>query len=295
VSFFRRLTMPPVPPLSGKDPSRQAWAIEDYLRKVRDALSAWNPDVSPIIVGEETVDGATTLTDSDTIESTQDGDNVSLAIVEDSVTDSLLFPMTANSIKGNATAATANPADIVIGLNTVLGRVAGNIVAAQLATGQVAAAAITYSKIQAVAASRILLRGSAGGAGDVEEGTAALGLSIVGTALTPVPVVLSPAQLLAATNDWAPGTLGPDRTTIYVTSDASRDVTGILATGIADGVTLMLINRGAQDVVLKHANGGSVAANQFLCPGAADVTLNANEAALIVRDATSTLWRVYAF
>jgi hypothetical protein len=153
--------------------------------------------------------------------------------------------------------------------------------------------AVTYAKIQNVsAASRLLGRGSAAGAGDVEELTLASGLSLVGTVLTSVPVVLRPAQITGNQNDYSPGTFGPDRTTVYVNTDASRNITGILATGIADGVTLQWINNGAQDEVLQHANAGSAAANQLLCPGAADLTVAANQVALIVRDGTATVWRV---
>ncbi len=155
-------------------------------------------------------------------------------------------------------------------------------------------AAVTYAKIQDVsAASRLLGRGSAAGAGDVQELTVSSGLSIVGTVLTVVPVVLRPAQITGNQNDYSPGTFGPDRTTVYVSTDASRNITGILGTGIADGVTLQWINNGTQNVVLQHANAGSAAGNQLICPGAADLTLAAAGAVLIVRDGTATRWRVF--
>lgn len=296
MSFFRRLKMPPVPTLAGQKWESSGRAIEDYFRKLRDALSAWDPDASPVIVGTTTVDGAVTLGDTSTIEATQnsDGTGVTLDVVEDSITNQLLSPMTANTVKANATATTANPTDVSVGTNTVLGRVAGDIVAAQLATGQVANDAITYAKIQNVsAASRVLVRGSAGGAGDMEEGTLASGLSLVGTALTSVPVVLRPAQITANQNDYSPGTFAPDRTTVFVSTDASRNITGILATGLADGLEVWWINSGTQPVVLQHTNAGSAAANRLVCPGAVDLTLATTEAAILKRDTTAAIWRVY--
>ncbi len=294
MTFFRRLKMPPVPHIAGRKPTDAAKDIEDYFRKIRDALSSYDPEISPVVVGGES-DGALTLNDTDTIGVSETETGVTLDVVDASITNAKLGTVAANTIKGNPTASTAQPNDISIGTNTVLGRVAGDIVAAQLATGQIANDSVTYAKIQNVsAASRVLLRGSAGGAGDIEEGTVSSGLNITGTAITPVPVVLRPAQITSDQNDYSPGTLGTDRTTVFVSTDASRNVTGILATGIADGVTLCWINSGTQNVVLQHANAGSSAANQLICPLGVDFTLLPSAAALIVRDGTATRWRVFA-
>lgn len=53
-----------------------------------------------------------------------------------------------------------------------------------IATADITDENVTYAKIQNVsAASRVLLRGSAGGAGDVEEGTCGVGVRINGTAI----------------------------------------------------------------------------------------------------------------
>lgn len=71
----------------------------------------------------------------------------------------------ANSIVGNATASTANAADISIGTNTVLGRAAGNIVAAAIVNAQVdAAAAVAISKLANGAANTITGNWTAGSA-----------------------------------------------------------------------------------------------------------------------------------
>lgn len=91
------------------------------------------------------------------------------ALAADTVTNAMLANMPANTVMANATAASADPANLAIGTNTVLGRVAGDIVSAQLVTGQVADAAITYAKIQDVTATDRLLGRATAGAGDVEE------------------------------------------------------------------------------------------------------------------------------
>ncbi len=280
MSFFRRLKMPPVPPLSGRNPAEWAWAVEDYLRKVRDALAAYDPDASPVIVGAS-VDGAVTLGDSITIEAEQTGDSVTLGIIDDSVTDAKLSPMAANTVKGNATASTANPADISVGTNTVLGRVAGNIVAAQLATGQIAASAVTYQKLQDVSASSRFLARVSSGSGVVEEATPA-------QAVAALTITARPAQFTANQNDLAI-TFG----TNFISTDAARDFTGFVASTV-DGQEAKIVNVGTQNAVLKHLNGGSAVGNQIITPGGTDLTLTPALACLLIYDLTATKWRAFA-
>jgi hypothetical protein len=213
---------------------------------------------------------------------------------DNSITDPKLRDSAATSVIGRSATTAGDPADIVAGTNSVLGRLSGVLGFSQLATGQVADAAVTYAKLQDVsAASRLLGRGSAAGAGDVEELTLALGLSLLGTVLTLAPVVLRPAQVTGDQNDWNPGTMGSDRTTLFVSTDASRNFTGLLATGVVDGASVTWVNNGAQNEVLQDLNVGSAAANQFLCQ-AGDLTLLPAAAALLVRDATAAVWRVFA-
>jgi len=79
-------------------------------------------------------------------------------IADGVITVAKLAGIGANSILGNDTAGTLTPNAIAVGTNTVLGRVAGNIVAAQLATGQVAANAITDAKLRQSAARSVIGR-----------------------------------------------------------------------------------------------------------------------------------------
>jgi uncharacterized protein YejL (UPF0352 family) len=122
-------------------------------------------------------------------------------VADNAITNVKIADMAANTIKANATAATADPADLAVGTNTVLGRVAGNIVAAQVATAQIADNAVTFAKLQdgtantvlaraaatdgdmagvALAASRLLGRGSTG---DIAAITLGTNLSMSGTTL----------------------------------------------------------------------------------------------------------------
>ena len=99
------------------------------------------------------------------------GDGVQ-TIANNAVTNAKAAQMAANTVKANPTAGLANASDLVVGANTVLGRVGGNIVAAQLATAQIADNAATNAKIADMAVNTIKGRITAG-TGDPEDLTAA--------------------------------------------------------------------------------------------------------------------------
>lgn len=103
--------------------------------------------------------------------------------------------------------------------------------------------------------------------------------------------VISPAQITADQNDYAPSG-GDAATTWRLSTDASRKVTGI-ASPIA-GDLHILANTGSTDLVLAHENTGSTAANRFTCPSAQDFTLKSGNGVLILYDGTSARWRVLA-
>lgn len=78
------------------------------------------------------------------------------AVVAASLALTKLATQAANTIVANATAGAASPTAVAVGTNTVVGRVAGNIVAAGLVNAQVdAAAGINYSKLETVAANTL--------------------------------------------------------------------------------------------------------------------------------------------
>lgn len=108
----------------------------------------------------------------------------------------------------------------------------------------------------------------------------------------PVPVtpltIVTPATITATQNDYASATGQISR----LSTNAARDVTGLVAA--ADGTERKIINVGANNLTLKHQNAGSSAANRFLCEGGADIVLTPDFAALVLYDANTQRWRVYA-
>lgn len=99
---------------------------------------------------------------------------------------------------------------------------------------------------------------------------------------------VTPAQLTANTDNWAVTGLGA-ASTIRASTDASRNLTGIASP--TAGQRVALINVGAFDLVLVH-DATSTAANRFLCPNSANLTLNPNDSVTLWYDTTSSRWRV---
>jgi hypothetical protein len=118
-------------------------------------------------------------------------------------------------------------------------------------------------------------------------------LSLAGLEFYIGGAIISPAQITATQNNYNPTGLGTARI-LRLTSDASRDITGIAAAGNG-GQVITIINVAAQDIVLKYLNGGSSSANQIVTPGAGDLTLGAGDAATLFYDITSSLWRTLGY
>lgn len=114
------------------------------------------------------------------------------------------------------------------------------------------------------------------------------GASIGGTYSS---IARTPAQITADQNNYNPG--GVSRFQRW-SSDAARNVTGLtFSTTQVDGQSHLIVNIGAQNIVLKHQDAASAAANRFLNSTGADITLSAEQAAEIVYDNTTARWRVY--
>jgi hypothetical protein len=98
---------------------------------------------------------------------------------------------------------------------------------------------------------------------------------------------ISPAQLVANTNDWAPAGLAT-AAMIRVSTDASRNLTGL--TGGSGGRLLTIHNVGVQPLVLKDEDGASTGANRFAL--FADYTLTADGMVTLQYDGTTSRWRM---
>jgi hypothetical protein len=103
--------------------------------------------------------------------------------------------------------------------------------------------------------------------------------------------ILSPAQITANTDNWAP--TNHEKTRIFrLSTDASRNLTGLQ--GGVNGRRITISNVGAQNLVFVH-DATSTAANRFLCPGSVNFTLNANDSIDLWYDGTSSRWRLVSF
>lgn len=97
---------------------------------------------------------------------------------------------------------------------------------------------------------------------------------------------ISPSQLAANTNDWAP-TGFSTATAVRFSTDASHNITGLA--GGADGRIIILHNVGSFNAVLTNEDAASTAGNRFLFGG--DMTLATNTSVTLRYDATSSRWR----
>ncbi len=111
--------------------------------------------------------------------------------------------------------------------------------------------------------------------------------AVTTTAATFSTPALTPSQITADQNNYAPGTGWFQRWS----SDASRNVTGLSAG--QDGQLAEIWNVGSNNIVLQNENASSTAANRFTTSTGADLTLTAGKCAIARYDTTSTRWRVY--
>jgi hypothetical protein len=101
-----------------------------------------------------------------------------------------------------------------------------------------------------------------------------------------LPGDISPAQLTADQNDWAP-TGHATSSTIRFSTDAARNITGMA--GGADGVIRILHNIGSFNATIVNESTSSAAANRFAF--GSDLTIGPGQSITVRYDATSSRWR----
>lgn len=100
----------------------------------------------------------------------------------------------------------------------------------------------------------------------------------------------SPAQITSNQNNYNPG----DQSYFQRwNTDASRNVTGLTFTKAQlDGQRHRIVNAGSFNIVLKHQDANSTAANRFLMSSGGDATIGPDEMVEIVYDGTTARFRV---
>lgn len=102
---------------------------------------------------------------------------------------------------------------------------------------------------------------------------------------------LTPAQITANQNDYAPS--GHTIASVFrLSTDASRNITGISRNSTAGGRIIKIYNIGSFDLVLTHDDAASTGDNRILCPDATNLTVTPGGCVALVYDGTSLRWRV---
>jgi hypothetical protein len=101
-------------------------------------------------------------------------------------------------------------------------------------------------------------------------------------------VVASPTQITTNVNNYAPSNASVWR----LSSDASREISGLASTYVMVGRILTIINVGSNNIVIKNQGAGSNDANKIITGTGADITLAANKSAELIYDFTTERWRV---
>jgi hypothetical protein len=121
--------------------------------------------------------------------------------------------------------------------------------------------------------------GSGGGTGGASSGDMSGAVAFTG--------VLTPAQITADTNDYAPTGLYT-ASTLRLSTDATRNLTGLA--GGTNGRLMIIHNVGSNPLVLKNESSDSAPENRFLL-GGSDLTLNAGQSCVLQYDSTNNIWR----
>jgi hypothetical protein len=100
---------------------------------------------------------------------------------------------------------------------------------------------------------------------------------------------ITPPSLTAHTHNYNPSGLSTANT-LFLSSSANYEITGITAQ--ENGRVLFLVNKGTNDIKLKNADAGSLAANRFYLR--ADANLKGGNGGIIIYDTTTSRWHLVA-
>jgi hypothetical protein len=103
--------------------------------------------------------------------------------------------------------------------------------------------------------------------------------------------VISPAQLTANTNDWAPTGIASAYEIRFDTDAAGYNLTGISA-GQVDGREIVLTNDGSNSMNITHEDSGSTAANRFDLNNDVNASIGPGQSLKIRYDGTASRWRL---
>ena len=101
--------------------------------------------------------------------------------------------------------------------------------------------------------------------------------------------VITPDQITSNQNNYDPTGL-EGAFCMRLSTDASRNITGMLPPPPAAGRLVLIVNIGSNDVVLQHENASSDPENRFNFSGSADVTLTTLSTLLVYYDSVSERW-----
>jgi hypothetical protein len=99
---------------------------------------------------------------------------------------------------------------------------------------------------------------------------------------------LYPTQITADQNNYNPSGLD-SANIVFLNSNGSRNITGLVAPTISGGRFIMIINNGTNNITLIDNSASSTASNRFNFNG--NTLLNPNEGVIIVYDVLNSRWR----
>jgi hypothetical protein len=105
---------------------------------------------------------------------------------------------------------------------------------------------------------------------------------------------LDPAQITANQDGYNPTDWGASVSHVFIDSDAERTISGFEENGFVDMDQVIVVNDGAQNIVIAH-DAATTVANRVLVDGGSDIVLGPDQGGVLLRDGTVNKWRFYAF